>query len=270
MSHVNLLANALEYIENHLDQNIHTEDVAAACYCSKSTIEKLFNHVNSITIHDYITKRRMTKAAITLMSDKDINILDVAVKYGYGSNEAFTRAFKSVWNCKPSEFRSNRRFSKLFPRLNTPLEEGEEYMRKRRNFDISELYDLFTNRKNCYFVCADIKEMDKINDISRKAGDFAILEAINRLYDVAGTDDVVFRIGGDEFVILTSSEDEIYANDIIKRLKSQNGIPVIWNDNELILTFHLGTMKIGDSVIRYNELFTKMHTTILESKSRIL
>lgn len=42
MSNIELLANALEYIENHLDLKITTQDVERHCYCSKSTLEKLF------------------------------------------------------------------------------------------------------------------------------------------------------------------------------------------------------------------------------------
>ena len=40
MSKLELLAEALEYMEQHLQEDLHTEDLAAACYCSKSTIEK--------------------------------------------------------------------------------------------------------------------------------------------------------------------------------------------------------------------------------------
>ena len=42
-------------------------------------------------------------------------ILDVALKYGYNSHEAFTRAFKSVWNITPSEYRKNPVRYELFP-----------------------------------------------------------------------------------------------------------------------------------------------------------
>ena len=69
MSHINLLANSLYYIEEHLTSNIKTEDIAAACYCSKSTLEKMFHCLNHISIRDYIVRRRMTLAAKDLLAD---------------------------------------------------------------------------------------------------------------------------------------------------------------------------------------------------------
>ena len=150
MDKLEILAEALEYMEQHLEEDIRTEDIAGACYCSKSTLEKLFRFVNHISVRDYLIRRRMTKAAGLLVGYPEVSILDAALKFGYSSHEAFTRAFRQVWNCSPSEYRMRSRTSELFPRLYTPLESGDVYMRSRRNFDISELYDLFQSRKNCY------------------------------------------------------------------------------------------------------------------------
>ena len=110
MKNMDLLATALSYMEEHLQEDIRTEDVAGACFCSKSTLEKLFRNVNHISVHDYVIRRRMMKAARMLFENPDVGVLEVALCYGYGTNEAFTRAFKQVWNCKPSEFRKGRRY----------------------------------------------------------------------------------------------------------------------------------------------------------------
>ena len=53
MRSIELLVTALEYIEQHLRDEIKTEDVAAVCYCSKSTLEKLFRRVHGISVHAY-------------------------------------------------------------------------------------------------------------------------------------------------------------------------------------------------------------------------
>ena len=50
MQHMELLLAALEYIEIHLCDEIRTEDIAAACFCSKSTLEKLFRSVHNISV----------------------------------------------------------------------------------------------------------------------------------------------------------------------------------------------------------------------------
>ena len=93
-------------------------------------------------------------------------------------------------------------------------------MKERKSVDISELYDLFTERKNCYFVCCDIKHLVPINEISHKAGDLAILEEMKRMNAVAGPDDIVFRIGGDEFTLLTNSEDIDYARKLCDQIRA--------------------------------------------------
>lgn len=271
MNSMELLTDALDYMECHLHEEIKTEDVAKACFCSKSTLEKLFRCVNHISMRDYLIRRRMTKAARMLLEQPQRNILDIALQYGYGSNEAFSRAFKQVWNCKPSEFRSRNegeayRFSELFPRLYEPMENGDKYMSERRHVDISELYDLFVTRKDCYFVCCDIKSLVPINEIARKAGDLAILETLHRMQEAAGEEDFVFRIGGDEFALLTDSADINYAEQIAEKIREKNGQPFVYEEKQLPLSLHVGVARMEKSRVRYNELFTGLHNAIIESK----
>ncbi len=257
-----LLATALEYMEQHLGDDIKTDDVAVACYCSKSTLEKLFRHVNHVTIREYLMRRRLTKAARDIAREPETGILEIALRYGYGTNESFTRAFRQFWNCKPSEFRTVKRVSELFPRLTGPLGEGDAAMRERRHVDISELYDLFMERKDCYFVVGDIRGLVPINEISRKAGDLAILESLNRMQEAAGENDMVFRIGGDEFALLTDSADEAYAQELAGKIKSHNDEPVVWEGQEIPLALHVGVTRFGGKLLRYNDLFTELHTAI--------
>ena len=264
MNNLELLSTALSYLEEHLNQKITTDDVAKACYCSKSTLEKLFRCVNNISVHDYVIRRRMMKAAKILISDKERSILDVALTYGYNSNEAFTRAFKQVWNCNPSEFRNQTRYSELFPRLYVGLTHGEERMKK---VDISELYDLFKERSNCYFICCDIKQLIPINEISRTAGDLAIIEAMNRMNQVAGEEDVVFRIGNDEFVLLTDSTDLSYASRLAAQIESQNGNTFLFEEREIPLTLYVCVSQMADGTsVKYNDVFSRFQTIINDFK----
>ena len=107
MRRVELLLTSLEYIEGHLRDDIRTEDVAAACFCSKSTLEKMFRCVNWISVHDYIVRRRMMQAARLLAGSPERTILDIALEYGYSTHESFARAFKQVWNCKTLRISEN-------------------------------------------------------------------------------------------------------------------------------------------------------------------
>ena len=139
-------------------------------------------------------------------------------------------------------------------------------MSERRHVDISEMYDLFVQRKNCYFVVCDICSLIPINEISYKAGDIAIVESLNRMEREAGEEDIVFRIGGDEFVILTASEDIAYAESICERIKSHNGQPIVYEGQSIPLHLHIGAVKFDGSQIRYKDLYNQLHNHILEYK----
>ena len=265
MQNIELLVLALEYIEVHLCDEIKTEDVAAFCFCSKSTLEKLFRGVHDISVHEYIVRRRMMLAAKKLSKEPKLSILDVALEYGYSTHESFARAFEQVWNCKPSEFR-NAKFTELFPRLNVPPAKGDNYIMQRRHVDISELYDLFQERKDCYFVVCDIKHMISINEISRKAGDLAILEQMRRMTAASEEADIVFRIGGDEFCILTASDESAYANQIAERIQSMNRQTFSYEDREIPLILHVAVVSLKECN-RYEEVFAGLHNAIKESKT---
>ncbi|MCM1063154.1 MAG: helix-turn-helix domain-containing protein [Eubacterium sp.] len=266
MKNLDLLQAALTYIEDNLTGNIHTEDIARHCYCSKSTLEKLFRCINRISVRDYIIRRRMVCAARALKEEPARNLLELAVSYGYQSNEAFGRAFKSVWNCNPSEFNRIYQFSELYPRLQAPTQEGDCYMRSKKQVDISELYDLFKERKDCYFVCADIRSLAPINEISHKAGDLAILETMKRLSDSAGEEDVVFRIGGDEFVILTNTADLAEAEAVAEKVRAKNGEAFDYEGRGIPLSLHIAVTTVSVKPLRYSDLFTSLHMAINGSK----
>lgn len=263
MHNIELLMAALAYIEQHLSDEIKTEDIAGSCFCSKSTLEKLFRKAQHISVHDYIVRRRMMLAAKKISQNPQTAILDIAIEYGYSTHESFARAFEQVWNCKPSEFRQTK-FTELFPRRNAPREEGEN-MIPRTSVDISELYDLFQERRDCYFVLSDIKHMIPINEISHKAGDLAILEQMRRMTASAGEDDIVFRIGGDEFCMLTASSDAAYAEQIAEKIRCMNQQTFSYEDQEIPLTLHVNTVSL-QNCRQIEEVFTGLHSAIIEGK----
>ena len=264
MKNIELLLAALEYIEAHLCDEIKPEDVAVICFCSKSTLEKIFRSVCDISVHEYIIRRRMMLAAKKLSQQPGMSILDIALEYGYSTHESFARAFKQIWNCKPSEFREVR-FTELFPRLRVPPKKGDNYIMQRRHVDISELYDLFQERKDCFFVLCDIKHMIAINEISRKAGDLAILEQMRRMTAASGEDDVVFRIGGDEFCILTASNNMSYAQQIADNIRRMNNEVFMYENQEIPLTLHVSAISLKECC-RYEEVFAGLHNAIKDSK----
>lgn len=269
MQQLHILVKALDYIEEHLSEQLKTDDIAKACFCSKSSLENIFRCLNNISVHDYVIRRKMTFAAKSLLENRELTVLDVAVMLGYSSNEAFTRAFHSVWNDTPSHFRRRERTSELFPKYvgYVHVGKGNAENMKRKNIDISELYDLFIERRQCYFVCCDIQNLIGFNEISRKAGDLAILETLNRMESVAGEADYVFRIGADEFVMVTDSTQLEYANEIKENILRKNGETFLYENRQLPLAVYCSVVQLDGDEMRYKDLFDKLHETILESKT---
>ena len=270
MANMELLLRTLAFIEDHLEDDLSTEMIAKECYASKSSLEKTFRFTTHFSVRDYIIRRRMSRASRDLVKSPDRSLLDIGMEYGYGSNEAFTRAFQSVWQVSPSEFRKNPSEFELFPgyRIERELLEDKK-MTDRKKVDISELYDCIKERKGCFLILGDIKGLIPINEISRKAGDLAIITSLKRMEQAAGQQDVVFRIGGDEFVILTDSTDEAYAKKLCGEIVSHNDESISWDGNEIPLTLYVKAVRYeGGSALRYSDFFTMLHSEISEEFKR--
>lgn len=263
MEHLLLMTEALDFIEANLTEDLKTDDIAQNLHCSKSSLEKLFRFVTNMSIKDYSIRRRMSLAAKDMMKNPDIVLLDLAVKYGYSSNEAFTRAFKSVWHTNPSDYRKNPKRFELFPAIKLEQELLEdETMSDKKKVDISELYDYIKERRNCYFVGVDIKSLTPINEIAREAGDIAILTALNRLQAACGEEDIVFRIGGDEFVALTNSEKKEYADEVVDKILSHNEEAFSYQGMGIPLSLHATCFKFDTQPLRYAQLFSALQNQL--------
>ncbi|MDF2873124.1 MAG: AraC family transcriptional regulator [Anaerocolumna sp.] len=82
----------LDYIELCLTESIDFNEIARLACCSNYNFQRIFSFCMEIPLAEYIRNRRMSVAADELRNS-DISILDIAVKYGYNSQEAFSRAF---------------------------------------------------------------------------------------------------------------------------------------------------------------------------------
>lgn len=92
----------IEYIEEHLLEELHMPAIAKASGCLESDIQKTFYALTGISIMEYVRRRRLSLAGYELQKG-DKSVLEVALKYGYTSPDSFTRAFKQVQGITPSE-----------------------------------------------------------------------------------------------------------------------------------------------------------------------
>lgn len=81
-----------------------------------------------------------------------------------------------------------------------------------------------------------------------------------------GEEDYVFRIGADEFAMLTNSRDFYYANTVAKKVSDCNGDTFVYEGRELKLGLYVSVVKLNGDEMRYKDLFDTLHQQILESK----
>ena len=265
-----IFADTVDYIEKNLCDPITQEDIAAACFCSLSTLQKVWKYCTHTGLKEYIAKRRLTCSAEDIVNT-DMTLTEIALKYQYNSPEVFLRAFRRLWGVAPSEFKNNWRSTGIFPRIipDEQMLKGGRYMGRR--VDITELYrELQETDHDSYVLCFDVVNFDSVNkNFGRKAGDAALMEIFHRIDQAAGDNMPAFRIGGDEFAMVTGLSDIKAVEKTAQRVIRLNGQGIIADGNEIPLSVRVGALKLGKNGSRhitYSELFDRMQSVIDEAK----
>lgn len=95
---------AISWIEGHLIEDIEWEAAAREAYCSLFHFLRMFEVITGLTAGEYVRRRRLSLAAMELASG-DAKIIDVALRYGYDSPDAFAKAFRKLFGLTPTEAR---------------------------------------------------------------------------------------------------------------------------------------------------------------------
>ena len=100
-----VLNRLVEFIEDHLTEEIDIAGLASRHGTTEYHLRRMFSSLAGMPVSEYIRRRRMAVAAADVLGDGDL--LGIAVRYGYGSTEAFNRAFRSVHGVGPGDVRRN-------------------------------------------------------------------------------------------------------------------------------------------------------------------
>jgi AraC family transcriptional regulator len=104
--HLRQIQRAVDYIEERLQDELSVDVLAKVAGFSKWHFQMVFSSVVGDTLGDYIRRRRLTAAVISI-GGSDSRILDIALDAGFESQEAFTRAFKTMFGKTPGECRKD-------------------------------------------------------------------------------------------------------------------------------------------------------------------
>ncbi|MBQ8510372.1 MAG: AraC family transcriptional regulator [Clostridia bacterium] len=119
MDWISGIQRALNYIEEHLADELEVSEIAAQAACSGYYFQRIFGILCGITLGEYIRFRRLTLAGSELADGA--RVIDVALKYGYDSPESFSRAFQRFHGIPPSDARKREARLRTFSRLTVQI-----------------------------------------------------------------------------------------------------------------------------------------------------
>ncbi len=100
------IGKAIHFVESNLSTSLNLDSVAAHACISKYHFSRQFKAITGDKLGDYIRRRRITESAFDLITTK-ASILEIAEKYQFDSQEAYTRSFKNVYQITPNVYRKN-------------------------------------------------------------------------------------------------------------------------------------------------------------------
>lgn len=142
------VGKALWFVESHFAEDITLDTIAAASGVSRYHLSRAFGYATGHSIMRYTRARRLTEAARALVNGAP-GILAVALEAGYGSHEAFTRAFRDQFGVTPEAIRSQGSLVNIQPMEPIRMEETLTTLEPPRFVDgkalliagLSERYD---------------------------------------------------------------------------------------------------------------------------------
>ena len=125
------IQNAINYIEEHLTQELDYEAIARESFSSSFHFQRVFRILCGYTLGEYIRFRRLTLAGTELANTRE-KVIDVAYKYGYDSPESFAKAFQKFHGITPTQARGDGVTLQSFSRLSIKVTlEGGSMMNYR-------------------------------------------------------------------------------------------------------------------------------------------
>lgn len=104
MAHQDIIHTLTKWIDSHIDQPLNIDIVAKKSGYSKWYLQRMFRTVMCQTLGEYIRQRRLQMAAQELRTTKR-PIFDIAMDYGYVSQQTFSRVFRRAFDRTPTDYR---------------------------------------------------------------------------------------------------------------------------------------------------------------------
>ncbi len=142
------IQRAIDYIEDHLTEEIDYELLAKESFSSSFHFQRVFSILCGFPLGEYIRRRRLSLAG-TELAASSARVIDVAAKYGYESPESFAKAFQKFHGMSPTQARGRGATLRSFSRLSIKITlEGGTTM----NYRIEEKQALYLTGYKKHFA----------------------------------------------------------------------------------------------------------------------
>lgn len=177
------IRNAINYIENHITEDLDFETIAKEGFSSPSHFQRVFSILCGCTLGEYIRSRRLSLAGAELAGGKE-KIIDIAGKYGYDTPESFAKAFQKFHGAAPSLVRSGEALPKTFSRLSVKVTLEGGSVENPVNFRIVEKPAMLLTGYKRRFIGSpnDKQEQDHIFACETRL-EQAVLEGLSREHE---------------------------------------------------------------------------------------
>jgi AraC family transcriptional regulator len=137
---------AFESVVTYLEEVIAGADevdygaVSRLAGCPAALFQRIFIYITGVNIAEYIRRRRLTLAGYDLKHSNE-KVIDIAVKYGFNSHAAFTRAFRAQHTVSPSDMRKADAKLIVYPRMsftNMTIVGGKRIMAELKKIEYVE------------------------------------------------------------------------------------------------------------------------------------
>ncbi|MBK0096527.1 superoxide response transcriptional regulator SoxS [Erwinia sp. S63] len=110
-----IIHSLTHWIDENLDKALSIDEVAAKSGYSKWHLQRMFRTVTKQTLGGYIRERRLTLAAEALRQTQR-PVFDIAMQYGYDSQQTFSRVFRRQFSQTPTAYRHTMRRQAMIQR----------------------------------------------------------------------------------------------------------------------------------------------------------
>lgn len=269
MRSLEVLAHVLDYIEDHIKEDFSLQVLADTHYISLSYLHRLFTCLHRESLREYIEKRRLSLIGVEIILS-DQKLIDIAFNYGYHSYEVFSRAFKKYYGYSPKEWRKLGDVRELFPRVHLLTiynDKGEDVMIRVSN--IEEYLKIVESNSEIgeYILCFDIDRFGSYNrQYGWQIGDLVIEAAASRIDKHIDEHMESYRIGADEFIVLTKSIHKEKILEIVKRILLDGNEVIHLQNENLTFSMSVGIVQVDEQRASQQAILAKAQEAMIKAK----